>query len=113
MCPNRANVVIELADGSHQILHIDQMCNECGNCAVFCPYSSAPYKDKFTLFCSREGMAESKENSGFLYLGNRKVLVRLFGNEAEYDLDDPKNGLPTTIEVLILTVLNNYGYLVQ
>ena len=113
VCPNRANVVIELADGSHQILHIDQMCNECGNCAVFCPYSSAPYKDKFTLFCSREGMAESKENSGFLYLGNRKVLVRLFGNEAEYDLDDPKNGLPTTIEVLILTVLNNYGYLVQ
>ena len=113
VCPNRANVVIELADGSHQILHVDQMCNECGNCAVFCPYSSAPYKDKFTLFCSREGMAESKENSGFLYLGNRKVLVRLFGNEAEYDLDDPKNGLPTTIEVLILTVLNNYGYLVQ
>ena len=113
VCPNRANVVIELADGSHQILHIDQMCNECGNCAVFCPYSSAPYKDKFTLFCSREGMAESKENSGFLYLGNRKVLVRLFGNEAEYDLDDPKNGLPTTIEVLILTVLNHYGYLVQ
>lgn len=113
VCPNRANVVIELADGSHQILHIDQMCNECGNCAVFCPYSSAPYKDKFTLFCSREGMAESKENSGFLYLGNRKVLVRLFGNEAEYDLDDPKNGLPTTIEVLILSVLNNYGYLVQ
>ena len=113
VCPNRANVVVELADGSHQILHVDQMCNECGNCAVFCPYSSAPYKDKFTLFCSREGMAESKENSGFLYLGNRKVLVRLFGNEAEYDLDDPKNGLPTTIEVLILTVLNNYGYLVQ
>ena len=113
VCPNRANVVIELADGSHQILHIDQMCNECGNCAVFCPYSSAPYKDKFTLFCSREGMTESKENSGFLYLGNRKVLVRLFGNEAEYDLDDPKNGLPTTIEVLILTVLNHYGYLVQ
>ena len=113
VCPNRANVVVELADGSHQILHVDQMCNECGNCAVFCPYSSAPYKDKFTLFCSREGMAESKENSGFLYLGNRKVLVRLFGNEAEYDLDNPKNGLPTTIEVLILTVLNNYGYLVQ
>ncbi|MGO5113637.1 putative selenate reductase subunit YgfK [Candidatus Avoscillospira sp. LCP25S3_F1] len=113
VCPNRANVVITMPDGSHQILHIDQMCNECGNCAVFCPYSSAPYKEKFTLFCSREGMAESKENSGFLYLGNRKVLVRLFGNEAEYDLDDPKNGLPTSIEVLILTVLNNYGYMVQ
>ena len=27
-------------------------CNECGNCETFCPYASAPYKDKFTLFNS-------------------------------------------------------------
>ena len=101
-----------MPDGSYQILHVDQMCNECGNCAVFCPYDSAPYKEKFTLFCSREGMDESPENSGFLPLGGRKVLVRLFGNTAEYDLDDPANGLPSSIEILILTVLTKYGYLI-
>ncbi len=112
VCPNRANVVIELPDGSHQILHVDQMCNECGNCAVFCPYDSAPYKDKFTLFCTREGMDESPDNNGFLPLGNRKVLVRLFGKMAEYDLDDPFNGLPSGIEVFILTILTKYGYLI-
>ena len=39
-CPNRANVVIKLSDGRHQILHIDKMCNECGNCTQFCPYAS-------------------------------------------------------------------------
>ena len=47
VCPNRANVVIALPDGRRQILHVDRMCNECGNCAVFCPYDSAPYKEKF------------------------------------------------------------------
>ncbi len=50
VCPNRANVVIELPDGRQQILHVDRMCNECGNCAIFCPYDSAPYREKFTLF---------------------------------------------------------------
>ena len=104
-------MVIELPDGSHQILHVDQMCNECGNCAVFCPYDSAPYKEKFTLFCSRQGMDESPENSGFLPLGGRKVLVRLNGEIQEYDLDDAGNGLPPEIEVFILTVLAEYGYL--
>ena len=87
MCPNRANVVIALPDGRHQILHVDRMCNECGNCAVFCPYDSAPYRDKFTLFLTREGFDESTENQGFLPLEGRKVLVRLDGKVFEADLD--------------------------
>ena len=64
VCPNRANVVIELPDGRHQILHVDRMCNECGNCAVFCPYDSAPYREKFTLFLDPGGFDESVNNSG-------------------------------------------------
>ena len=35
VCPNRANVAIN-ANGKPQILHIDGMCNECGNCGTFC-----------------------------------------------------------------------------
>jgi len=110
VCPNRANVVIELPDGRHQILHIDRMCNECGNCAIFCPYDSAPYRDKFTLFKTREGFEESTENQGFLPLGGRKVLVRLDGRIFEADLD-ADNDLPADIEVFILTVLTKYNYL--
>ena len=72
VCPNRANVVIELPDGRPQILHVDRMCNECGNCAVFCPYDSAPYRDKFTLFLTREGFDESINNQGFLPLAGRR-----------------------------------------
>ena len=110
VCPNRANVVIELPDGRHQILHVDRMCNECGNCAIFCPYDSAPYRDKFTLFMTKEGFDESVNNSGFLPLGGRKVLVRLNGKVFETDLD-AKNDLPADVEVFILTVLTKYNYL--
>ena len=110
VCPNRANVVIELPDGRQQILHVDRMCNECGNCAVFCPYDSAPYREKFTLFLTREGFDESVNNQGFLPLGGKKVLVRLDSKVFEADLD-AKNDLPADVEVFIWTVLTKYAYL--
>ena len=110
VCPNRANVSIAMPDGSRQILHVDRMCNECGNCAVFCPYDSAPYRDKFTLFHDRAGFDESVNNSGFLPLGQGKMLVRLEGKVFEADLN-AANDLPAGIECLILTVLSKYAYL--
>ncbi|MEG2222128.1 MAG: putative selenate reductase subunit YgfK [Oscillospiraceae bacterium] len=110
VCPNRANVVIQMADGRREILHVDRMCNECGNCAVFCPYDSAPYRDKFTLFFDRATFDETTGNRGFLPLGGTGVLVRLDAVK-EYDLSD-SNDLPAEIEALILTVLSKYAYLI-
>ena len=54
------------------------MCNECGNCETFCPYASAPYKDKLTLFASEEDMLDS-ENDGFVI-----ELIDTIYNEYEY-----------------------------
>ena len=107
-CPNRANVVIKLSDGRHQILHIDKMCNECGNCTQFCPYASEPCREKFTLFQTKEDMEDSR-NAGVLFLGGDKVLVRM-AEVKEYDLSQP-NELPKEIENLILTVRSKYAYL--
>ena len=107
-CPNRANVVIKLSDGRHQILHIDKMCNECGNCTQFCPYASEPCRDKFTLFQTKDDMEDSR-NAGVLFLGGDKVLVRM-AEVKEYDLSQP-NELPKEIENLILTVRSKYAYL--
>ena len=112
VCPNRANVVVTLPDGRAQILHVDRMCNECGNCKAFCPYDSAPYKDKFTLFHDRAGFDESTENQGFLPLGGSRILVRLDGKEEEINLDET-NELPAGIEILIYTVLTRYRYLIN
>ena len=110
VCPNRANLSIEMPDGRREILHVDRMCNECGNCAVFCPYDSAPYRDKFTLFHNRESFDETSKNQGFLPLGDRKALVRLNSGTQEADFSQ-KTDLPADIEELILTIFSNYRYL--
>ncbi len=67
VCPNRANVVIKVKDGlifNHEIVHLDGMCNECGNCGVFCPHTGNPYKDKVTVFWNEEDF-ENSTNIGF------------------------------------------------
>jgi len=110
VCPNRANVSIRMEDGRRQVLHIDRMCNECGNCTTFCPYSSEPCKDKFTLYHTEEDFLDSK-NAGFLSLGGGVVRVRLGDHVEDYDLNDPNNTLFDPIEDFIATVLNQYSYL--
>ena len=108
-CPNRANVSIELSDGSRQIVHMDKMCNECGNCTPFCPYASEPCHDKFTLFQTAEDMEDS-ENPGVLFTGDLTVRVRLDGQVRDYDLSQD-NDLPMDLEALILTIRESYSYL--
>ena len=74
---NRANVAI-LVDGfdiAEQIVHVDGMCNECGNCATFCPHAGKPYKDKLALFWSEEDFVDS-ENIGFLKLAENQYRIR-------------------------------------
>lgn len=109
VCPNRANVIIKPKGMGAQILHVDRMCNECGNCKTFCPYNSAPYKDKLTLFNSAEDFRDS-ENNGFLPLAENKYKVRINGEVNDYDLSE-NNTLDKNIETIILTVKNEYGYL--
>ena len=109
-CPNRSNVAIAMPDGSHQILHVDKMCNECGNCTQFCPYASEPCHDKFTLFQTLEDMDDSR-NAGVLFLGDDKVRVRTFGMPREYDISKRDNGLPTALDALIMQIRDHYSYL--
>jgi len=43
-----------------QTLNIADFCNECGNCATFCPTAGAPYQDKPRFWIDREGFLEAK-----------------------------------------------------
>lgn len=111
VCPNRANLAIKVEGmAKEQVVHVDKMCNECGNCAVFCPYASAPYKDKFTVFASEEDMADST-NPGFCVLDQEagKVKIRMGGAEYETVLaqDTTTHG---AIKALIEAILKNYAY---
>lgn len=112
VCPNRANVAVEVpGHAMRQIVHVDYLCNECGNCATFCPYDSRPYRDKFTLFRNEADFADS-ENDGFLVLCAKcpRVRVRLAGVAADYDLSG-QSGLDPEIEALIRAILSKYAYM--
>ncbi|MGY4707015.1 putative selenate reductase subunit YgfK [Candidatus Bipolaricaulota sp. J31] len=89
VCPNRANVVYEVKPvswevpvlrisgdkaevlrrelfrivQSRQILHIDDFCNECGNCATFCVHRGDPAKEKPRLFLRPEDIYPEEGNA--------------------------------------------------
>ena len=109
VCPNRANVAIRVpGKRMPEILHVDRMCNECGNCLVFCPYDSRPYKDKFTLFRT-ETEFDGSENKGFFPISDRIVKLRLDGVQT-VDLD--RDAIDPDAKALMETVLRDYHYLI-
>ena len=114
VCPNRANISIKVPGmAMNQVIHVDYMCNECGNCKSFCPYASAPYKDKFTLFANEKDMADS-ENDGFVVLDkeNKTCKVRFVGQITDCKADDLADKLYDGLKKLICAVIDDYGYLI-
>ena len=113
VCPNRANVAIHVPGKCKaQIIHVDGMCNECGNCEVFCPYKGGrPYKDKFTLYWTEEDFLDST-NEGFLPLEGTQVKVRLDGKVETVDVAG-ETDLSADAVVVIRTVLKDYTYLIH
>ena len=110
VCPNRANVTLDV-EGKKQILHIDCMCNECGNCTIFCPYNSAPYRDKFTLFHTLEAF-NSSTNSGLFVADFTTKAIKLRIDKKisvlhAHELDDR-----FTLKPFILALFNEYAYLI-
>jgi len=134
VCPNRANVAIEMDEkegfqDAYQILHLNGLCNECGNCATFCPYNGKPYKDKLTLFATIEDFKNST-NNGFIVtgsLGSQLITLRLNDNLWKLKLDKDGKLIPVDYEhpkdydvkelkeasAIIRTVLKNYNYLIS
>lgn len=118
VCPNRANFTVEVPSlgNKNQIVHIDGMCNECGDCAVFCPYQGAPYREKMTLYWSEEDFNDSA-NPGFLLieggetptfkvrLGGDVTTVKFDANGKTKDISNEK------IADLIWTTYADYNYL--
>jgi putative selenate reductase len=131
VCPNRANVLIDSKLLSnqykdiYQILHIDGLCNECGNCETFCPYEGSPYLDKPTLFWSDDDFRTS-ENDGFLLtFSSDTISFKIRYKSQTGTIAYNKNGsvtsssfneIESSAEFLsyikfIFEVYNNYGYL--
>ncbi len=132
VCPNRANlpIAVDKKEGFSdiwQILHLDALCNECGNCYTFCPYDGKPYKEKLTLFTLKEDFDKST-NDGFMVTeSSGSQLIKLRLNGKLFTLKTGKQGklLPEESQspkdhdisyikeasAIISTVLRDYGYL--
>ena len=113
VCPNRANLSLKVAGlDKNQIIHVDYMCNECGNCKSFCPWDSAPYLDKFTLFANEADMENSK-NQGFTVLDRAagKCKVRLNGTVTDLTLGEGSTAVPEDLQKVMKAVVTDYSYL--
>lgn len=114
VCPNRANWVYQIApvnwtlprvalqsgklvQTSHeafvvrqtrQIVHIDDFCNECGNCATFCVHQGKPYREKPRLFLNKADF-DLEENNAFFIPGkstDQVIYRRENGRESRLEI---------------------------
>ena len=115
VCPNRANAVIYADEGfasKHQIIHLDGMCNECGNCGIMCPHDGNPYKDKVTVFWNEEDL-ENSTNKGFMVIDMAKGICRVRTEEGEivrYTVGQ-ENAISKEMAGVIINCINKYAYM--
>jgi putative selenate reductase len=69
----------------HQIGNLADLCNECGNCDVFCPEDGGPYKVKPRFFLDEATWRRQAERDG-LHLSGPVTLARIGG--AKYRLEE-------------------------
>jgi len=113
VCPNRANVAITVPGFAdpRQIVHIDGLCNECGNCGTFCPHAGLPYKDKITIFWTREAFEDST-NTGFLPLTGGGYLTRVpDGSVREHRVG--QEDLPEGMSQVLAALEKDYSFMLD
>jgi len=112
VCPNRANFTymiqpvnwrlprLSLQNGAlavtekegyrvdqvRQILHIDDLCNECGDCATFCVHNGKPYTEKPRLFFKAEDFEKEESNAFYVETDGDSWLMRYRKANAEHRL---------------------------
>lgn len=48
---------------TRQIIHLHDLCNDCGNCATFCVHEGKPYREKPRLFFDRNDFERERDNA--------------------------------------------------
>jgi len=71
---------------SLQVAVLTDFCNECGNCATFCPTAGAPYRDKPRLYLDRDDF-EAQADNAFMLLGGGAIEARLAGETLRVEVD--------------------------
>lgn len=111
VCPNRANYTYSISavnqvlpllayengkltivgeeafkvEQSRQIIHLDDFCNECGNCASFCVHQGRPYMDKPRLFLRECDFRQEADNA--FYINGNTIYRRDGGLESKLSIE--------------------------
>ncbi len=116
VCPNRANYAFPVAPVSltlprfacrggelvtvgeevfqieqpRQIVHVDDFCNQCGNCQTFCVHHGKPYLDKPRLFLRGDDFALEEDNAFYVErgAGGWAIRRREGGKEARLSVEN-------------------------
>ncbi|HPQ42464.1 MAG TPA: FAD-dependent oxidoreductase, partial [bacterium] len=131
VCPNRANVPVRIfprtsavprllasdhgieTDGfdfieiaqDRQIIHIDELCNECGNCAVFCTHSGEPFREKPVFFLNRTRFESATGNRWFI---NRYEMIR-YHDDMMYCLTRQDRRYTVEIDQIRMTMTRDFN----
>ena len=142
VCPNRANytylvspVRLELPllacdhddlvvvgkeafaiEQGRQIVHVDDFCNECGNCATFCVHQGKPYTDKPRLFLTRDGFELEDDNAWFIEgstiwrrEGGHQSRLSVQDGRMSYENDRVRIDLTASFEASGLSLKETFG----
>ena len=76
-----------------QILHVEDFCNDCGNCTTFCVHNGQPHKDKPRLFLNEEDFERAQDNAFRIQKAGQRWVIRRRENSHETRLMlDTANG---------------------
>lgn len=146
VCPNRANITYDVQPQNYhyqnittdknlfslsepiifslnqksQVFNIGDFCNECGNCATFCPSVGSPYLDKPQVHLSRKSFEESSRGylfeAGVIYgkLGSENFQMHSEGGKYYYE-DSKVEVLLTeeTLKILDVYIKDEGNYLID
>ncbi|MCF6172131.1 MAG: 4Fe-4S dicluster domain-containing protein, partial [Bacteroidales bacterium] len=83
---------VEVMDGDsfeiqqkHQILHLADWCNQCGNCDTFCPTAGAPYLEKPHLYLDKS-VFEQEKDGYFLEVENENATLLFYQKNQKFHL---------------------------
>lgn len=75
---------------SFQVAVLTDLCNECGNCATFCPTAGRPYQDKPRLYVDLDEFSKAQDNAYRLVATDSGTVIsaRIDGELHELTLGD-------------------------
>ncbi|MDY6876055.1 MAG: putative selenate reductase subunit YgfK [Chloroflexota bacterium] len=84
-----------IIEQARQIIHVDDFCNECGNCATFCVHDGRPYLDKPRLFLEKSDFEQEDDNAFYVErgAGGWAIRRREGGKESYLVIEDSTGGM--------------------